>query len=724
MKKTLLIKLPDLKATTEMMRNAEKDVPVRKASGYYCKTHYDEYKKYFHFRAIKDGNIIKISVFLTEIMRAGSSKAAYDIYLDKENRDFITFDHKHNKWSNAKIDMLPWPKDWHYADKKYKDKKFDDFISKELDVKANGYFGILEWQQRIRAEQLKERHRKETAPWDEVMSKVKQKPGDWEKWVDKCGIDENFIFYRYQRGGATKGYCSWCEKEVDIRNPRHNGVGVCRNCGHKIVFKSYGKAGTVQTERKTMYLVQRYGDGIIVRQFEAYKKYRTGEYEKPELSVYEVRRTIFDKEFNGKAYYYGLYKQTETRWIYNGTPRRGYYFHSYAGKVYKRTIPSLKNLLSRTGLTEMIYGVPVIDPEGFLVYQKETPQLERLAKAGLTRLAYEMLYGHHFDFDDFDFDNAKSLAKALKIDRFRMQRLRNHNGGKLFLDWLNFEKIGNKSIDDMVIEWFSKQDIRPEHISFIADRMSEKQVKNYLVRQQEEIKMPVKEIISMWEDYLKMAIRAKMNVNDAIVYRAKKLRLRHDELVERLGSKNLAIRAGEIATNFPDVDTVCDQIRSKYEYENDVYAIMVPRNIEAIIEEGEALHHCIDRSDKYFERINNRESFILFLRKKEDIKKPWYTLEVEPGGTIRQKRTEYDRQNDDLKDAKIFLKAWQEHIQKNITDEDIRLAEESKNLRIREFEEMRKNNIKISHGHLSGHLLADVLETDLMENIAPPRRAM
>ena len=68
------------------------------------------------------------------------------------------------------------------------------------------------------------------------------------------------------------------------------------------------------------------------------------------------------------------------------------------------------------------------------------------------------------------------------------------------------------------------------------------------------------------------------------------------------------------------------------------------------------LSHCVGKSDRYWERIEQQEAYILFLRKTAEIDKPYYTLEVEPNGTIRQKRTYFDRQNDDLKDAEQFLK--------------------------------------------------------------------
>ena len=106
----------------------------------------------------------------------------------------------------------------------------------------------------------------------------------------------------------------------------------------------------------------------------------------------------------------------------------------------------------------------------------------------------------------------------------------------------------------------------------------------------------------------------------------------------------------------------------------------------------------------FFGRRRNRTSLII----------PW---EVEPDGTIRQKRTVGDRQNKDLEDAVVFLRKWQEEIQKRLTLEDYRLAKESSRLRVEEFKKLREEKAKIWHGHLQGQLLADVLERDLMEAV-------
>ena len=149
-----------------------------------------------------------------------------------------------------------------------------------------------------------------------------------------------------------------------------------------------------------------------------------------------------------------------------------------------------------------------------------------------------------------------------------------------------------------------------------------------------------------------------------------------------------------------------------------LYSVVVPMGIEDILVEGKMLHHCVGSSERYWDRIQSQESYILFLRKTEDMQKAYYTLEVEPDGTVRQKRTEYDRQYDDIQDATAFLQKWQSVVSQRITDNEISLAEKSKKLRNIEIAELKKNNVIINIGDLRGQSLADVLMSDLMVNEA------
>ena len=83
---------------------------------------------------------------------------------------------------------------------------------------------------------------------------------------------------------------------------------------------------------------------------------------------------------------------------------------------------------------------------------------------------------------------------------------------------------------------------------------------------------------------------------------------------------------------------------------------------------------------------------------------------------MRQKRTLFDRQHEDIEQATEFLRKWQEVVAKRLTGKDLELAEQSRELRNEEFIQMQKDRVIIHTGHLAGQLLAKVLLEDLMEN--------
>ena len=155
----------------------------------------------------------------------------------------------------------------------------------------------------------------------------------------------------------------------------------------------------------------------------------------------------------------------------------------------------------------------------------------------------------------------------------------------------------------------------------------------------------------------------------------------------------------------------------KYEYQGEKYCIVAPEKIADIYEEGISLKHCIHTCDIYFQRMDIKETYLLFLRKTEAPDRPWYTLEIEPGGNIRQKKSVLNEAYKDLDDAMPFLKKWQQWVKKNLSEEDKKLAEKSDKARRDGYQKLREEKKIIWHGRLQGTLLVDALEDDFMEVI-------
>lgn len=710
MKKTLLEKIGHLYATDKTLQMAEQEMPAKshsKEPSHDCAFLHEIFLQC----CIRDGYLI-VAIFMTSDLRLESRKPRYEIYVDRNKREYITWDTVNKKWHTARVSALRFPHYYSYL-RFYITPEDNQILTEYLGVNRNGIDGLNTYQESILDERLMEKQRKETAAWDAVMNLVPEKPKGWERWASRYGLDKNYIFYDYSRN-VKEGYCTWCEKNVPVKKARHNAFGTCKCCGHRIQYKSRGKAGQIHTEEEQVYLPQKCGDGFVIRQFSVSRHYQKGEYETPAVYCYESGRMVYDKNLIGTQYYHGKYKNREYRWI-KGFP--SYSFYGYhddklndAGTVYKRTIPALsRQYLSRTGLPQLIACVKKLSPNDYLYDLKQAPYLERFIKAGLVHLTLDSLK------NQIEVSESHNLAKSLGIDKQRLGRLRDNNGGELFLTWLQYEKEYRKNIQDSVIRYFEDQKIRPEDLNFILDFMSEMKICNYLKRQYALTGRKPVELLSTWQDYLNMSKRLKRDITLEIFYKPKNLIQGHDEVRQLCEDKDLTLQAVEVARKYPDVDEICEAIKEKYEYGDKQYLILIPDRIEDIIQDGRALRHCTSTSEIYYERIQRRESYLAFLRRTETPEQAFYTLEIEPDGTVRQKRTVGDRQDAEFTKAVSFIKKWQKAIRTRLTEEDYQLEKESARLRIEEFKELRKRNTKIWHGHLAGMPLADVLEADLME---------
>lgn len=724
MYKNDLMAMQPLYATEEMRKIEREDIPQKVSDC--CIT----MRKYSLFaRCQVESDILKVALFFPDALRTGGFLPSYEVYIDCAAKKFITYDRMEDRWREAKVDRLQWPRYICATNGTWMPPDEARTVQEYLGGTKDGYAGVLEYQNMLREEALERRHRKETDPWDADLSLTPSLPKDWDRWVDKVGIPQNYIFYRYQKRGAKQGHCTYCGKDVPLTvKPRHNRTGRCPCCRREITFKATGKQRWLLTGINCVYLLQPRPDGLVIREFWAERRYTQDAWDRPDVRCHEQKRVIVDFQLNRRTYYMGLYKNRTYRWI-AGMPNT-YYYSSEAkyyidgdkpGRVYGKTLPHLlTGQFGRTGLLELLRGNGMVaNPDDYFYVLKERPQLEQLAKVGLPRLTVESIPEFNHTDGLLQRDLGHGLAKALDIDTQRLGRLRRYNGGRAFLAWLQWEKKEDTKVDDNVIQDLCRWDVNPSKISFIMDRMSPLQVRNYLRRQIADTGMDCEQTLTTWQDYLAMAQKLKMDTNDPIIYRVKLLRRRHDELVIRCQYKDHKRAAVPLRKKFPDVDKICQSLKAKYEYADETYAIVAPTGIVDILVEGTMLSHCIgSKSERYMGRIQMHETYILFLRKVSAPEKPYYTLEVEPDGTVRQKRTKFDRQNSDIENAKKFLKKWQKVVASRLTGADRKKAAKSRVLREQEFEQMRKDNVIIYTGDLAGRRLVDVLTADLMEAAA------
>lgn len=722
-KKTLRA-LRQLNATKEMMRKAKADKPTNSNKWWKSEIKYP-YKYGVYLRAQHLKGFLKVAVYATEWMRQGISTPCYEIFIDHENEQFITrrLDKTYTEtgWTRAMIDNLKNVEDvklakyWYDgllsgsgAEDPWMDEHQAAYIKKTLQTNKSGYAAIVEYQRKCRQQDLAEMRRRETAPWDDDMARVPEEPKAFKRWVFHEAVSENYMIYTYSKTGAKEGWCTYCERTVQLKEkPLHGKIGICPRCKREITYKSSGKINTLATDWYKVQLVQNIDGGIVVRHFEA-KKCWKGTIN-AELYLREDTRTLI---MGGTKWQYSweLYKNIEHRWCRSdyrdyGNWQRG---RIYTGNMYH---------LSKTGLVHS--SLPAVLNHNkkltnavadWLDDERYDPNIERCAKAGLYRLAGELAKNNGLIKDR----RATELTKALGIDRMRLSRLVAHDGGSLYLSYLQREKVDNTIYPDDILLDLVEKHITLSYLNNMLDHMTLVKAYNYLVRQSDQSdKNPMSQVLTTYNDYMNMAERLKMDTSSEQIYKPKDLKKAHTKVIDLLSQAGWEKTAQDASKKFPKVNEELPRLL-KYEYKGSAYQIVAPRTITDIVREGSLLGHCIHTCDFYYQRIETKESFIMFLRKNDDPEKPWYTLEVEPSGNIRQKRTVGDNQNDDLKAAVPFLHEWQQWLQKILSEEDKKLAKISEKKRKENYKKIREEKKKVWHGKLQGQLLADVLEADFL----------
>lgn len=552
---------------------------------------------------------------------------------------------------------------------------------------------------------------------DELLCRIPMVPYDFDRWCDKVVFqDQNFLFHDKEK---NRYFCTACNKYHQIKKPpKHRQTWTCTRTGKEVQME---KRRQQVTKKAYVMLPQSIdADTVVFRHFKIEKK--QGMFTPPIRNMhFEDVRLIYYKSSQKLEIYYGQQNEaSEYRqqwWTTNRANKqlRGEYcYPANIGEILKNTP------YERLGIEEAAqsgwrakYNLIMATGYSFMEY---------IAKNGLKRLYDEFsecmsIYGGIYTRPKgcVIYTKEKTVQQMFGINMQRFQRLKQRNGGTVYLGWLQYEEETGSKVPEEVMGWMEENRIDPSDLDFLQNRMSPVQVMNYLNRQAKESNRTPHALLGTWADYLSMAKKLKLDTNDAIIYRAKKLIQRHDECAKELNDRADDAVMKKLEQQYPKVREIYQSIKEKYAYEDETYKIVVPDGVRDIVLEGRQLHHCVASSERYFERIESGESIILFLRKTEEPLHSYYTLEVEPGGVIRQKRTEYDRQKPDIKTAEKFLRKWQQELKKRMTSKDREQAKKAKELRRQGFEELRKSGKVIPNGELAGTLLVDVLKADLME---------
>ena len=570
---------------------------------------------------------------------------------------------------------------------------------------------------------------------ERLMARVPCLPGDFKSWICHVAGVEDHAFLDKDNGKLA---CSSCggrfprEKESG-KKAVHNERIKCPHCKKSLTVKTRTESVRIRAHAMLLQAVDE-EQGVARHISVEVSTDITGRHVQTED---EIRIMLYRADRKRNRNLYQIYYATD-RWngniwlpewsVTNPANRRMHSEFLYPGGI-------TSEFLYPGGITEALQGTAygpwkdvfaMLAGDGRKLWynnlmagtaEPDLPGIvEYLYKGRFYRLVEEVAehtWIHSGSYHGIlDTANAESAEDIFGIeDRQKINRIRDRNGGEDMVEWMQLSDRTGKKIPDGTLDWIMSFDIRTKDIDFISGRMSPQQVMNY-VKKQKETEYPElteKEILSQWADYLRMCMAAGKDTADEMVYRPRQLKRRHDEIVEERNRLQILEdmqrdeegrkrAAQELNERFPGAEAVLKEIAPKLSYENGQFRIVVPERLFDIVTEGQALHHCVGSSDRYFDRIMQRETYICFLRRVEEPEVPYYTIEVEPGGTVRQHRSRYDEEPN-LEEIRGFLKEWQQVVKRRMDKKDKRYADTSRKKREENIEELRQqNNIRVLQG--------------------------
>lgn len=647
MQKKELLKLPMMKVTEEMRKAAEET----RTYSYWRNPNIigPKYQKYY--RAKRTGGVLEIAIFTWGRIVAGENEPTYRVFLHDGKYD--TWETEAEKWRTANIEHL-----WDFREKSeeekaaygthwYKEhdrKLIVDFTGSE---KQDIHSAVLEWQQY-------KKHRGETEVIDAAMSLIPDIPKDFEKWAFTDAVPQ-YMYYEY---GKRIGLCTCCGKHHELKEqPKYGKEGTCPGCKRKVQYRTYKKKGRIH-DWKHAALIQKIPGGYVLRFFVLNQLIEQGTRSYGGMS--EKIRITYNEQWNRQAIYsYHRYKMTnKIRWC------NGYeYLSAYGGRkeeercrLYPRNLRKILkgSKLEYSGMPELAYTGIEFYQQDFINNAKEYAGIEKLIKARFYNLTNTCIsYGSRAPIDLYQ----KRVKKVLGLTGEYYNLIRDKDP-----TWREYEVT--EQCQDVGIratwEQIQKMSQYARNFAIYMRHSTPHKMLKYIEGLKSEGPCAMRnQEVNDYHDYLQLAAGLGYNLDDDWILYPKNLKERHDQLTEEQNERKVELeKESDDKKDRKLKRTIKRKGWTRYEMETEELLIRLPECAHEIRKEGNAQHHCVAT---YMDRMVAGETCILFIRKKEEPDKSYYTVEVRDDEVI-QVRGKYNAAPSE--DVEEFMKIFKKNLRK------------------------------------------------------------
>lgn len=475
--------------------------------------------------------------------------------------------------------------------------------------------------------QEKEKNRKIRI--DDHLKAIKGPSNKLKKWA--ANQMPSYFFYRTE-GKKSSGICPVCKETITFDRKtemiRHNQTGKCPACGKEIVFKAAGRQKRIEEKMKTVrFSKTKYGltaiESVTVK-----RSSEGGE-------VYNDTKDLYIKFLQEGFELYDDYRG-------EGTP-----YWNDSGRYGMGSYPHGNALIYKGGLKQSIKGTPLehsaIDVVASWGFKKEpwmdilslygaNPDIEKIIKAGMKKLVRTMYPWERF------LNKGEKINEILGVTRKNMRIARDNDFSKKEIQILRGDPDGKLSLDE--VRGIVKAGT---YLEDLKKYTTIKKICTYLKKGHDP---------GEWADYLRMSKQLKYDMRSKAVLFPKDLTILHDKVAREMKVMRNVEKERKYQERKKELE--------RYLYKTSKYTIVIPDSLEAIIKEGQKLHHCVGG---YIDSVSNGSTNILFIREigKEDI--PYYTMEVREEKIIQYRGAYNNHNNNPVPQAvKRFVEKFKENL--------------------------------------------------------------
>ncbi len=424
----------------------------------------------------------------------------------------------------------------------------------------------------------------------------------------------------------------------------HKKIEVCPECGRSatLIDCTNRYAGcTIESETNVMVIMSSPDDeNLYIRCFTLRMFFEHGSII-PVIKTFETQRYVFTQDGaarygrdvirdwhtitadNGKTTYHCTRSLTD-EWAVRTRVTYPVFLNKAGYTVMNKE--SVLNTCCRYSGLDIVEFDYTVDPINYLMFWQKHKGVERLVKCGLQEVVSDCLRYHSKSTIQSIHWKENEPHKMLGISRPAFAAIRNDRISltdyRTILKEFPDETLENLIVYDRIIrcQFGTLESICQ------TTRLSRTDVMKYLKKQDV--------TIDIYGDYLRMSKEQRADMHDRAVLFPKNLVTAHDRRVEArraIEQERLIKQNKKLAKKMEGML----KKRKMLEYSEGEYIIRQPVSAEEIVAEGAALSHCVGG---YAARHAEGRLTIMFLRRKSEPDKPYYTIEVSTGFKIVQCR--------------------------------------------------------------------------------------